>query len=162
MHTLIDGTTRETINTFLADYSTLVIATVDEDQPFATSTFYAEKPLQESDTDLILYGTFITSSHKLTNLRQNPRVGLFIGAPPPTVWLEATARAVIVSDEEKTAEIRERLAQKSSVAASFLTRVPIAAVELHVQWLRITNLTASPPYTEVTFSPTQQHEEPGA
>lgn len=159
MKAIIDSTTCDTINAFLANYSTLIIATADEDQPFATSTFYAEEPLREGDTGLLLYGTFITSSHKLANLRQNPRVGLFIGTPPPTVWLEATAYAVIVSDEKKSADIRERLAQKSSVAASFLARVPVAAVELHVQWLRITNLTASPPYTEVTFPLKQQHEE---
>lgn len=159
MDTMIDATTRATINAFLANYSTLVIATVDEEQPFATSTFYAEEPLHESGTDMILYATFITSSHKLANLRRNPRVGLFIGTPPPTVWLEATAHAIIVADEGKTAEIRERMARKSSIAASFLAQVPIAAVELHVQWLRITNLTASPPYTEVTFSPVQPHEE---
>ena len=163
----MDATTRTTINTFLANYSTMVIATVDENQPFATSTFYAEEPLQviATETDLILYATFITSSHKLANLRQNPRVGLFIGTPPPTVWLEATAQATIITDEEKSAAICERLAQKSSVAASFLAQVPIAAVELHVRWLRITNLTAAPPsspYTEVTFSSAQEHEEQSA
>lgn len=159
MDTTIDSTTCATINAFLANYSTLVIATVDEEQPYATSTFYAEKPLHDADAEMILYATFITSSHKLANLRRNPRVGLFIGTPPPTVWLEATAQAAIITDEDKTAAIRERLAQKSSVAASFLAQVPIAAVELHIQWLRITNLTASPPYTEVTFPLTQGHEE---
>src|SRR5579863_1720960 len=119
---IMDTSTRYTINEFLATYSTLVIATEAEGQPYATSTFYAEEPL--TDTDLTLYGTFITSSRKLANLRQNPRVGLFIGTQQPSCWLEAIAHAHIVEDEQKSAAIRKRLGEKSAIAAAFLAQVP--------------------------------------
>ena len=155
----MDTSTRNTINEFLATYNTLVIATESEGQPYATSTFYAEEPLH--DTGLTLYGTFITSSRKLANLRQNPRVGLFIGPLQPSNWLEAIAYAHIISDEQKSATIRQRLGEKSAIAAAFLAQVPTAAVELHIQWLRITNLTASPMYTEVTFPAEHGEEEKG-
>lgn len=145
----MDEIARETINKFLAQYETLVIATEREGQPFATRAFFVEEPV--SDTCLKLYGTFITTSRKLANLRQNPRVGLFIGPDQPSAWLEATARARVLTDESATAIVRENLGKKSSVAAAFIARVPIVAVELQVNWLRITNLAASPVYTEVSF-----------
>ena len=116
----MDMTTRDTINTFLATYNTLVIATESEGQPYATSTFYAEEAVQESG--LTLYGTFITSSRKLANLRQNPRVGLFIGPQQPANWLEAIAHVHIIEDEQKSEAIRQRLREKSTVAGAFLAQ----------------------------------------
>src|SRR5437763_11141454 len=93
----MDNTAREAITKFLAQYDTLVIATEHEGQAYATRAFYVEQPV--NDTNLILYGTFITTSRKLPNLRQNPRVGLFIGPDQPTACLEATAQARVVTDE---------------------------------------------------------------
>jgi hypothetical protein len=104
-----------------------------------------------SDSGLKLYGTFITTSRKLANLKQNPRVGIFIGPSQPSAWLEATALAHILVDESASSVVLEKLGKKSSVAAAFIARVPIVAVEMQIKWLRITNLAASPLYTEVTF-----------
>jgi uncharacterized protein YhbP (UPF0306 family) len=145
----MDNTTRETINTFLAQYDTLAIATEHEGQPFVTRAFFVEEPV--NDTSLKLYCTFITTSRKLANLRQNPRIGLFVGPDQPTVWLEATARAKVLEEESASAAVRAKLGKKSLVAATFIARVPIVAVEVQVNWLRITNLTASPIYTEANF-----------
>jgi nitroimidazol reductase NimA-like FMN-containing flavoprotein (pyridoxamine 5'-phosphate oxidase superfamily) len=145
----MDDTTRETINAFLSQYDTLAIATELDGQPYVTRAFFVEEPV--SDTSLKMYGTFITTSRKLANLKQNPRVGLFIGPEQPSAWLEATAQARILTDESASAVVRENLGKKSPVAATFIARVPIVAVELQVNWLRITNLANGPLYTEVTF-----------
>jgi hypothetical protein len=53
----------------------------------------------------------------------------------------------------------ETLGQKSPTAAGFIARVPIVAVEIRIDWLRITNLTASPIYSEATFDTTQASQE---
>jgi nitroimidazol reductase NimA-like FMN-containing flavoprotein (pyridoxamine 5'-phosphate oxidase superfamily) len=140
-----------TINLFLARYQTLVIATAHEQQPFATRIFFVEDPA--TATTLRLYGTLLTSSRKLANLSKNPHVGLFIGPDLPSTWLEATARARILSQETDAATVRTKLAQKSPAAATFIARVPTAAVELEVNWLRITDLTGDVPSTEMTFQP---------
>ena len=151
----IDETTRTTINQFLAQFETLVIATEHEGQPFVTRAFYVEKPIEAGDTSLTLYGTFIVTSRKLANLRENARVGLFIGPDQPSVWLEATAHAYAVEDEQASAEVSKKLGQKSPTAAPFIARVPIVAVEIRVDWLRITNLVGGALYTEATFGTTQ-------
>lgn len=140
---------RAIINTFLAQYDTLAIATEHDGQPFVTRAFFVEEPV--IDSGLKLYGTFITTSRKLANLKQNPRVGIFIGPSQPSAWLEATALARILTDESASAVVLENLGKKSSVAAAFIARVPIVAVKMQIKWLRITNLAASPMYTEVTF-----------
>ncbi len=147
----MDKSTREAIATFLAQYDTLALATEHEGQPYVTRVFYAEQPV--TDTNLTLYGTFITTSRKLANLRQNPRVGLFIGPSEPTTWLEATAIAHVHSDvgAPSIAPVREMIEKKSTVAAAFIARVPIVAVELRVNWLRITNVATSPMRIEATF-----------
>ena len=153
----MDDTTRETIITFLAQHDTLAIATEHRGQPYVTRVFYVEQPI-DNDT-LKLYGTFITTSRKLANLGQNPRVGLFIGPSQPTVWLEATGQARVIGDESASARVREQLGRKSAVAAAFISRVPTAAVELQVNWLRITNIAASPMQIEATFVITPAGEE---
>lgn len=152
----MDATTREVITNFLAQYDTLAIATEHEGQPYVTRAFYVEGPVE--DTELTLHGTFITTSRKLANLRQNPRVGLFIGPDSPTAWLEATALARVLDDESATAAVIEQMGRKSSVAASFIARVPIVAVELRVNWLRITDIAATPMQREVNFSDTSSEE----
>jgi nitroimidazol reductase NimA-like FMN-containing flavoprotein (pyridoxamine 5'-phosphate oxidase superfamily) len=145
----MEETTLAQINTFVAQYSTLVIATEHEGQPFATRIFFAEDPTTE--TACTLYGTLITSSRKLANLKQNPHVGIFIGPDQPSTWMEATAYARVL-DEERAVEIREKLAQKSPTAAAFISMVATAAVELKINWLRITDLTSNTPYTEAIFT----------
>jgi general stress protein 26 len=142
---------RATINEFLARYDTLAVATEDAGQPFVTRVFYAEEPLTPEQDTLKLYTTFILTSRKLENLRRNPRAGLFIGPAQPTIWLEATAEARFVDDEQASAAIRERLVQKSATAGSFIARLRTQAIELEVRWLRITDLSRLPHQMEVTF-----------
>ena len=148
----MDDSVRDTINMFLAQYDTLAIATEHDGQPFVTRAFFVEEPVSESS--LKLYGTFITTSRKLANLKQNPRIGIFIGPSQPSTWLEATALARTLNDESASSVVLENLGKKSTVAAAFIARVPIVAVEMQITWLRITNLTTSPMYTEVTFHTT--------
>ncbi len=148
----MDDSARDTINMFLAQYDTLAIATEHDGQPFVTRAFFVEEPVNENS--LKLYGTFITTSRKLANLKQNPRVGIFIGPSQPSTWLEATALARTLKDERASSVVLEKLGKKSSVAAAFIARVPVIAVEMQIKWLRITNLVASPMYTEATFDTT--------
>lgn len=145
----MNTTERESIDAFLAQYETLAIATEHEGQPYVTYTFFVEQPAQENG--VTLYATFITSSRKLANLRANPRVGLFIGPHQPKTWLEATAVARVITDDNEYAEVKERLGKKSPLAATFLARVPTVAVELRLNWLRITNLEGGQVYTEAAF-----------
>jgi Na+/phosphate symporter len=152
----MDDSARDTINMFLAQYDTLAIATEYDGQPFVTRAFFVEEPVSESS--LSLYGTFITTSRKLANLQQNPRVGIFIGPSQPSIWLEATALARTLNDESQSSVVLENLGKKSSVAAAFIARVPIVAVEMQITWLRITNLATRPIYTEVTFQTTASEQ----
>ena len=155
----MDNSTREAINQFLAQYETLAIATEHEGQPYVTRAFFVEEPVGADDASLTIYGTFIVTSRKLANLRHNARVGLFIGPDQPSLWLEATAVAHVLEDESASAAVREKLGQKSPVAAGFIARVPIVAVEFKVNWLRITDLTGGPLYTEAQFDALPTGEE---
>src|SRR6184192_580128 len=106
----MDDSARDTINMFLAQYDTLAIATEHDGQPFVTRAFFVEEPVSESS--LRLYGTFITTSRKLANLHQNPRVGIFVGPSQQSAWLEATAVARTVNDESASSVVIENLGKK--------------------------------------------------
>ena len=108
----MDDSDRDTINMFLAQYDTLAIATEHDGQPFVTRAFFVEELV--SDSCLKLYGTFITTSRKLANLKQNPRVGIFIGPSQPSTWLEATAKARTLTDERASSVVLENLGKRSS------------------------------------------------
>ena len=153
----MDETTIARIHTFLARYETLVLATADGKQPYATRIFFVEDPV--TPTICTLYGTLITTSRKLANLLANPRVGLFIGPDAPSTWMEATAYTRVLDDQARADEVRAQLGRKSPTAAAFISRVPPVAVELQINWLRITDLTSDTPYTEAEFEQKAQSGE---
>ncbi len=139
--------TRQTLQAFLAQYDTLLIATERDHQPFTTGAFYAEE-ISESG-EIILYFTFIITSRKLANLRDNPKVGIFIGPRQPTEWLEGTGIAQVVEDAQEAERVKQLVMRKSELAGQFMAQVPIAPVRVAVNWARITDLRAGYKVTEV-------------
>lgn len=139
--------TRQTLQAFLAQYDTLLIATERDHQPFTTGAFFAEE-ISESG-DIILYFTFIITSRKLANLRDNPKVGIFIGPRQPTEWLEGTGVAQVVEDEGEAERVKQLVMSKSELAGQFMAQVPIVPVRVAVNWARITDLRAGYKVTEV-------------
>lgn len=156
----MDEVTRATVETFISHYHTLMIATAYEGQPYVTRIFFIAEPLTE--TTCTLYGTLITSSRKLANLQHNPHVGIFIGPDQPSAWLEATAHARVLDNEDEATHVRAKLAKQVPAAANFISLVPTVAIALEISWLRITNLTGGAPYTEVSFELASPIEEPRA
>ncbi len=143
----MDGETRKTLQEFLAEYDTLLIATEHEHQPYTTGAFFAEELTENGD--FTLYFTFIVTSRKLANLRENPKVGLFIGPRQPTVWLEGTGLAEALEDGPEAERAKQLVMQKSQTAAGFIAMVPIVPVKVQVNWARITDLRAGYKVTEV-------------
>src|SRR5258708_8850101 len=125
----MEETTLAQINPFVAQYSTLVIATEHEGQPFATRIFFVEDPATE--TACTLYGTLLTNSRKLVNIKQNPHVGIFIGPDQPSTWMEATAYAHVL-DEARALALRDKLAPKSPPPAPLISLLATAAGPLTI------------------------------
>ncbi|HEY7355639.1 MAG TPA: pyridoxamine 5'-phosphate oxidase family protein [Ktedonobacterales bacterium] len=143
----MENETRQTLQAFLAQYDTLLIATERDHQPYTTGAFFAEE-ISESG-DITLYFTFIVTSRKLANLRDNPKVGLFIGPRQPTEWLEGTGLAQVVEDAEEAERAKQMVMGKSELAGQFMAMVPIVPVRVVVNWARITDLRAGYKVTEV-------------
>jgi nitroimidazol reductase NimA-like FMN-containing flavoprotein (pyridoxamine 5'-phosphate oxidase superfamily) len=136
----METTTREVFANLFAAHDTLAIGTEHDGQPFVTRVFFAED--WGADDTLHLYGTFITTSRKLANLRENPRVGLFVGPSQPSIWMEGTGEAEVIADAQEQQRAIELVSAKSAVAAGFIQQVPIAPVRLTPRWLRVTDFTA--------------------
>ena len=143
----MDAESQKTIAAFLAEYDTLLIATERDHQPYTTGAFFAEE-LSDSG-EFTLYFTFIVTSRKLANLRDNPKVGIFIGPRQPTIWLEGTGVAQALDEGPEAERAKQLVMQKSQVAAGFIASVPIVPVKVQVNWARITDLRAGYAVTEV-------------
>ena len=143
----MDAETRQTLHTFLAQYDTLLIATERDHQPYTTGAFFAEEITESGD--ITLYFTFIVTSRKLANLRDNPKVGLFIGPRQPTEWLEGTGVAQVVEDPQEAERAKQLVMNKSALAGQFMAQVPILPVRVAVNWARITDLRAGYKVTEI-------------
>lgn len=143
----MDVETRQTMQAFLAQYDTLLIATERDHQPYTTGAFYAEEINERGD--IFLYFTFIVTSRKLANLRENPKVGIYIGPRQPTEWLEGTGIAQVVEDPEEAERTKQLVMTKSELAGQFMAQVPIVPVRVAVTWARITDLRAGYKVTEV-------------
>jgi nitroimidazol reductase NimA-like FMN-containing flavoprotein (pyridoxamine 5'-phosphate oxidase superfamily) len=143
----MDAQTRQTLRQFLAEYDTLLIATERDHQPYTTGAFFAEELTESGDFNL--YFTFIVTSRKLANLRENPKVGLFIGPRQPTIWLEGTGLAQVVEDAQEAERAKQLVMSKSEMAGKFMATVPIVPVRVAVNWARITDLRAGYAVTEV-------------
>jgi nitroimidazol reductase NimA-like FMN-containing flavoprotein (pyridoxamine 5'-phosphate oxidase superfamily) len=143
----MDVETRQTLQAFLAQYDTLLIATERDHQPFTTGAFFAEEI--SASGEINLYFTFIVTSRKLANLRDNPKVGIFIGPRQPSEWLEGTGVARVVEDPQEAERAKQLVMSKSALAGQFMAQVPIVPVRVTVNWARITDLRAGYKVTEV-------------
>ena len=143
----MNAETRQTMEAFLAQYDTLLIATERDHQPYTTGAFFAEEITDSGN--LVLYFTFIITSRKLANLRDNPKVGIFIGPRQPTEWLEGTGKAYVVEDAQEAERVKQLVMTKSELAGKFMAQVPILPVRVDVTWARITDLRAGYKVTEI-------------
>ena len=143
----MNAETRQTMEAFLAQYDTLLIATERDHQPYTTGAFFAEEITDSGN--LVLYFTFIITSRKLANLRDNPKVGIFIGPRQPTEWLEGIGKAYVVEDPQEAERAKQLVIDKSELAGKFLAQVPILPVRMVVNWARITDLRTGYQVTEI-------------
>ena len=131
---------------FLAEHHTLVVATVADEQPWCTRVFFAEAFEEDGCEGVALPTLYLlvkTPSRKLTNLRANDRVGVFVGSEQPTAWLEARGLAEVLSDPD-AAVAREQLLAKAPESGPFLARVTAEAVSIRLGWLRLTDVRVEP------------------
>lgn len=137
----------ERIRALLDENRTMVIATVAPDgQPEAASVFYA--PVHDG-SDLFLVSALLATSAKLGHLCTASRTGVFIGPRAPTRWLQATATARIVVDEDERRERLALLLAHAPEAAIFVERMPVAAVLFRVERVKLTDLTGGQPPIQI-------------
>lgn len=135
------------IEAVLGAHQTLVLATAGADgRPEAASIFFTAEQTGEA---LLLVGALLSRSSKLTALRENARVGVFIGPQTPTRWLQAECRAAIVEDDAERERRLQQLVTAVPAAAMFVERVPVTAVVFRVGRIKLTDLTGGQPPIEV-------------
>jgi general stress protein 26 len=116
----------------LAENRVAVIATSVDDEPWASTVFYAER-------ELTLYVNTPNSTRMLRNLLANPRVSFAIDERKPTYFLQGAGRASIVDDPGEIARAKSLLAVKvpeAHVGAPGYTLVRIQPTTLSVSDFR--------------------------
>lgn len=135
----------ERIRSLLWENKTLVMATERDGRPWISSVFYAP----EADAGGVqLVCALLASSRKLANLRLNPRAAVYVGPREPTCWLQGEGSARVLDDPSETAAALDRLTAHAPAARVFIDRVPVVAVVLTLDSLRLTDLTGPKPPVE--------------
>lgn len=123
---------REAALEILQTHRVAVVATVAENQPWASTVYYAED-------GFVLYVNTPNSTTMLRNLRQNPRVSYAVDEQRPTFFLQAIGRAEVVEDPEEFARARALLAAKvpeAHVGQPGYTLVKIVSERVYVSDFR--------------------------
>lgn len=110
-----------------------VIATVHQDQPWASTVYFA-------DDGFTLYVNTPDETTMLRNLRLNPRVSYAIDERRPSFFLQAVGRAVEVRDPTEFEHARQLLSVKvpeASVGKPGYTLVKITTECLYVSDFRL-------------------------
>ncbi|HVC32178.1 MAG TPA: pyridoxamine 5'-phosphate oxidase family protein [Chloroflexota bacterium] len=116
----------------LREQRVAVIATVDGDQPWASTVYYAAD-------GFVLYVNTPNGTTMLHNITQNSCVGYAIDERRPTFFLQAIGRAAIVDDSEEFVHARALLAVKvpeAHVGAPGYTLVKIESTVVYVSDFR--------------------------
>lgn len=130
-------------------FATMSLAVAEGGEPWAGKVFFVEDEPAPGMLDLCC--SVLVTSRKLDLLRANPRVAFVVAGDVPDSWIQGVGNASLVDDEADADAIIKRLEEKSEAAGPFLQRVRSTAVRIHVERMKLTDVTARPPITEFTF-----------
>ena len=132
-------------------YHTMAIAASSgTGDPWVAKVFFIEDEPAAGRLDICC--ALINTSRKLAMIRETGRVAFVVSGDHPDRWAQGTGAVEIVEDEADGSAMVKRLEGKSSMAGPFLRMVPWTAVRIHVERLKYTDITATPPVTEFTFA----------
>ena len=89
---------------------------------------------------MVLYTTMLKGSRKLEALKENPKVGFYVGPRKPTRWLQGTGRAVEARDAEVIAKGTAIVLEQAPDASMFIDRVPVSVVRIFVDQVQLTDI----------------------
>lgn len=130
-------------------HPTMSIAACDGGEPWAAKVFFVDDEPQPGRLDICC--ALLVTSRKLAMIEANPRVAFIVAGELPDRWIQGVGTAELVEDEADAAAIHKRLSEKSAAAGPFLERVPCRAIRIHIDRLKLTDVTRKPPIAELSF-----------
>ena len=127
-----------------------VAACTSPKDPWIAKVFFVDDEPAPGKMDICC--AMINSSRKLGMMRETGRVAFVVAGDHPDAWAQGTGDVELVDDQADADAIMKRLEAKSPIAGPFLRMVPWTAVRLHVDRLKYTSLTGTPPVAELTFA----------
>lgn len=140
----------EGAKSILDDHASMCIAACDGGEPWAARVFFVDDEPSAGCFDLCC--SLLVTSRKLAILRAAPRIAFVVGGDNPDRWIQGVGTAEVVSDEADGAAIRKRLGERTPLAAGFLGKIESVPIRIHVERLKVTDLSTRPPVAEFTFA----------
>jgi hypothetical protein len=132
-------------------YHTMSVAAASgPSDPWIAKVFFVDDEPSPGRMDLCC--AMINTSRKLAMMRVSARVAFVVAGDHPDAWAQGTGDVEVVDDDADSDAIMKRLEAKSPLAGPFLRMVPWTAVRIHVDRLKYTDLTGTPPVAELTFA----------
>ncbi len=131
-------------------YHTMSIAAASQGEPWIAKVFFVDDEPSAGRLDLCL--ALITTSRKFAMIKETRRVAFLVAGDHPDRWAQGTGDVELVDDDADADAVMKRLEAKSPAAGPFLRMVPWTAVRVHVDRMKLTDITTRPPVTEFTFA----------
>lgn len=140
----------EAAKAILDEHATMALAGCDGDDPWAAKVFFVEDEPGVGRFDMCCL--MLLNSRKLASLKGHPRLAFVVAGESADRWIQGTGTAEAVADEADADAVRKRLEEKTPAARAFFERVEWTAVRVHVDRLRVTDLSQRPPIAEFSFA----------
>lgn len=131
------------------DHTTMSIAMNREGEPWVGKVFFVEDEPSSGRLDICC--ALVLDASKLEMAQRSPRASFIVAGDVPDRWIQGSGTVEIIVDAVDSTEILDCLRRRAETAASFLDRFSSTPVRVHVDRLRVTDLTTTPPVTEFTF-----------
>jgi nitroimidazol reductase NimA-like FMN-containing flavoprotein (pyridoxamine 5'-phosphate oxidase superfamily) len=141
----------EAVRSLFDRYHTMSIAAASSpSEPWIAKVFFVDDEPGAGRMDICC--AMINTSRKLAMMRGSGRVAFVVAGDHPDRWVQGTGGVEVVDDDADAEAIVKRLEGKSPTAGPFLRMVAWTAVRIHVDRLKYTDITGSPPVCEFTFA----------
>lgn len=134
----------------LDEHPTMSIAMILDGEPWAAKAFFVEDEPEGGRFDLCC--ALVLAHRKRELFEKDPRMAFVVAGESADRWIQGIGTATICDDAADARAVIERLTQKAPEADRFLREAGCTPVRVHVERLKVTDLSLDPPVAEFTFA----------
>jgi len=140
----------ERAEAIFAGHEIITMAACVDGEPWVAKAYFVEDEPASGRLDICC--GLLMSPGRRDSLVKTPRVAFMVGGDVPDRWISGLGTAELLDDDADVAAVLKRVSEKAQQAGPFLETGEPIALRIHVERLKVTDLSAEPPVAEFTFA----------